>query len=233
MVGSPQLGFGLKKFVKKAAKGAYKYSGTKLVVKSNVALAKVSTKLALLPLKYLLKAAMVVGRTLCKAPMPVLQAGATAANVDPAFIPLFCLAVKENKFSLGSVRRLLPPALKIAAKMAAAGMFPPIVPVLAVVKRMPYVGKFADAGDVDTASAANPALQNAMRALEILALADHLGMLDEADAEAMGLGLDDRSAMQQVLAGAVEASGTLDKEAMVLGGVTAGAAVLGFYLLFR
>ena len=230
------LGFGFKKFVKKVGKGAYKYSGTKLAVKSTVAVTNVAVKLALLPLKYLLKAAMTVGRTLCNAPPQLLQLAAQQANVDPAFIPLFCAAVRENKFSLSSVRRLLPPALKIASKMAATGAFPPIVPVLAVVKRIPGMGKFAGSAiDTNTDSSRVAAVKKSMAALQIVALADHLGMLDGADADAMGLGPQERADLQGFLADQVTlaAAGDADRNAMILGGVTEATAGLGFYLLFR
>jgi hypothetical protein len=229
------LGWGIKKFAKKVGKGAYKYSGTKLAVKSSVAVTKVATKLALLPLKYLLKAAMTIGRTLCKAPPQALRLAAQQANVDPAFIPLFCAAVRENKFTLSSVRRLLPPALKVASKMAAAGAFPPIVPVLAVVKRLPYVGKFAGSEiDTNTDSSQIAAVKRAMTGLQIVALADHLGMLDGSDLSALGLGQQERIEMQGFLAGQVElAAAETDRNAMILGGVTAATAGLGFYLLFR
>jgi hypothetical protein len=234
------LGWGIKKFAKRVGKGAYKYSGTKLAVKTGVATTKLATKLALLPLRYLLKAAMTIGRTLCQAPPQVLQLAAQQANVDPAFIPLFCAAVRENKFSLSSVRRLLPPALKVASKMAAAGAFPPIVPALAVVKRLPYVGRFADSGgasggDVNVDSASVATVRKAMAAMQIVALADHLGMLDGADVDAMGLGLSERADLRAFLASQIALAGAdnTDRNAMILGGVTAATAGLGFYLLFR
>jgi hypothetical protein len=179
---------------------------------------------------------MTVGRTLCNAPPQLLQLAAQQANVDPAFIPLFCAAVRENKFSLSSVRRLLPPALKIAAKMAATGAFPPIVPVLAVVKRIPGMGKFAGSDiDVNTDSSNVVAVKRAMAGLQIVALADHLGMLDGADAEAMGLGPQERADLQGFLADQVTlaAADDADRNAMILGGSVVAATGLGFYLALR
>jgi hypothetical protein len=234
MTNAIDLGWSVKKFAKKVGKGAYKYSGTKLAVKSSVAVTKVATKLALLPLKYLLKAAMTVGRTLCKAPPQLLQLAAQQANVDPVFIPLFCAAVRENKFTLASVRRLLPPALKVASKMAAAGAFPPIVPALAIVRRIPGVGKFAGSDlDTNTDSAQVAAVKKAMNAMQIVALADHLGVLDGADAEAMGLGPQERAELQGFLAGQIGLTEVSDRNAMILGGTVVAATGFGLYLALR
>jgi hypothetical protein len=243
---APELGFGFKSIargVKKVGKGAIKVNTaivkktvvapTKFAVKTNVALAKMSAKLALLPLKYLIQAARKIGQTLCQAPPQLLEMAAAQANVDPAFIPVFCTAVRENKFSLGSVRRLLPPALKVASKMAAAGMFPPIVPALAVVKRLPYVGKFAGPDDVAQLRAdfRTPAVRNAIAAMGLVALIDYSGGLDDSDAAMMGLGPSERAQLRSYLAGEV---GTADdSHAIVLGGVTVALTGLGFYLLFR
>lgn len=191
---------------------------------------KLGEKLALLPLRYLIKAALSIGRTLCKAPPQLLELAATQAGVDPSFIPLFCKAVRENKFSLGSVRRLLPPALKVAAKLAAAGMFPPIVPALAIVRRIPYVGKFAGA---DFEHVNTPLVRKTMEAMQIVALADYLDCLDDADAETLKLGAPERAALYDVVAGQVELAEAADRNALVLGGVTIGVTALGFWLLFR
>lgn len=238
---APELGFGFKsikrgikkagKVTKKVGKVAVKASVAPITygVKANVALAKMGAKLALLPLKYLIKAARTIGVTLCNAPPPLLEQAAIQANVDPAFIPLFCTAVRENKFSLGSLRRLLPPGLKVAGKLAATGAFPPIVPVLAVVKRMPYVGRFADAEQ----GFPTPLMRNAVRAMSVVALADYAGALDDEDAAAMGLGPAERQDLQGILAGQIGAVEASDRNAVVLGGVTLGFTLLGFYLLFR
>ncbi len=233
--GFKSIGRGLKKVGKGAVKGAVKVGVKSITAPVAIAkripvagqLVKLGEKLALLPLRYLIKAALGIGRTMCKAPPQLLELAATQANVDPAFIPLFCTAVRENKFSLGSLKRLLPPALKVASKMAAAGMFPPIVPALAVVKRLPYVGRFADAdaGAVNTA-----VVRNGMRTLRMLALADRIGCLAPSDAAAVGLTRRDRVILQGALLGDIAKD---DRNAMLLGGVTVVATALGFYLLFR
>jgi hypothetical protein len=233
-----QLGFGFKSIgrgIKKGAKGVGR--GVVKVGKTGYAVGKFSVNLAALPLKYLLKAARAIGVTFCKAPPRLLEQAAIAANVDPKFLPLFCAAVRENKLGLGNVRRLLPPALKMAAKMAAAGAFPPIVPALAIIKHIPFVNQLVGPeSDVNVDSADVVAVQRAMGALQIVALADHLGMLDGADVEALGLGSDDRTVLQGLVAEQVAlaaAEDTTDRNAMILGGVTAATAGLGFYLSFR
>lgn len=243
----PQLGWGWRSIgrgLKKIGKGAVKVSVKSVTAPVSIAkkipvvgsVVKLAEKLALLPLRYLLKAAMTIGRTLCNAPPQLLQAAAIQANVDPVFIPLFCTAVRENKFSLGSVRRLLPPALKIASKMAASGAFPPIVPALAIVKRLPYVGRFVGPEiDTDTDSSQVAAVRQAMAALRIVALSDHLGMLDDADAAAMGLGPQERFELQGFLAGEIAAASDdqPDHSTAILGSFAAAAAGLGIYLSLR
>ena len=231
-----ELGFGFRSIgrgLKKAGRGVGRGVGKvgKGFIKLNVALIKLQAQLALLPLKFLLRAARKIGTTLCKAPEPVLKLACAQANIDPVFIPLFCTAVRENKLGLGSVRRLLPPALKVASKMAASGAFPPIVPVLAVVKRIPYVGRFAGPAELGAyaSNLRNPVLRPAVDTLEIMALADHLGLLEDADAQAMGLSSEDRAIMQGYLA-AAEAE-TTRSWIPVLG--VAGAFVLGVYLACR
>lgn len=208
--------------IKKVGKG---------VVKANVAVAKMQAKIVLLPLKYLVKAAMQVGRTLCKAPPQLLSMAAKQANVDPAFVPMFCTAVRENKIGIGSVKRMFPPALKIASKMAASGAFPPIVPVLAVVKHIPLVSRFAGADDLGSYASdlRNPAIRPAVDTMELLALSDYLGLLDDSDAVALGLSEEDRVAMQGYLAAAAtDTTNPYTKPLLAL------AAVLGVgYLVFR
>jgi len=236
--GFKSIGRGLKKAAKKTGRVAYKVTKKSITAPVSIAkkipiagsLVKMGEKLAKLPLKFLLKAALSIGRTFCKAPPLVLETACRAANVEPSFIPLFCKLVKENKFSLGSLKRVLPPALKVAAKMAAAGMFPPIVPALAVVKRIPFVGRYASS---EGPGPDNVVVRRAMQGLEILAVADYLGLIEPQDLGAMELGPKERAALRGVLAGAVEAGAATDKKAMVLGGVTIAATVLGFYLLFR
>jgi hypothetical protein len=221
-----ELGFGIRSVgrgLKKVGKG---------VVKANVAVIKMQAKLALLPLKYLVSAAVKIGRTLCKAPTPLLNAAALQANVDPKFVPLFCTAVRENKLGVGSIKRMLPPALKIAAKMAASGAFPPIVPVLAVVKHIPYVNRFASA-EMDLGSYASDLrkIRPAVDTMEMLALSDHLGLLGDADAAALGLSDDDRAAMQGYLAAAAADSGSGSK--WMPFGVIAIMLGIGFFIGWR
>lgn len=206
--GFRKIGRGLKKVgkgVKKVGKVAYKYSGTQLVVKSNIALAKLAAKLALLPFLLLLKAVRTLGRVICKAPPELLKIAAQQAGVDPVFIPAFCEAVRVNKWSLSSVRRMLPPALKIALKLGASGAFPPIVPALAIIKHIPGVGKFAgaDLGSYHSDPRVNPTLRYAIDLMETFAIADRLGMIQPMEAHAMGLGPQARQAMSSHLDGAI------------------------------
>lgn len=234
-----ELGWGWKSFkrvgrgLKRVGKGvikAHKVVG-KGIIKAHKAVIKATL---LLPLKFAVKAARKVGRILCKAPPMLLEAAALQANVDPAFIKLFCMVVRENKITVGTVRRLLPPALKIAAKLAAAGAFPPIVPVLAVVRRIPYISRFAGAELGAYASALrHPTLRPAVDAMEILALSDHLGLLDEADAHALGLSPDDRTAMQVHLAASMAASTAAAKQSPIPLLAAAGMTGVGVYLLIR
>jgi len=254
-----ELGWGWKSFkrvgrgLKRVGKGvikAHKVVG-KGIIKAHKAVIKATL---LLPLKFAVKAARKVGRILCKAPPMLLEAAALQANVDPAFIKLFCMVVRENKITVGTVRRLLPPALKIAAKLAAAGAFPPIVPVLAVVRRIPYISRFAGAelggrgsrhpwrrlrrfagAELGAYASAlrHPTLRPAVDAMEILALSDHLGLLDEADAHALGLSPDDRTAMQVHLAASMAASTAAAKQSPIPLLAAAGMTGVGVYLLIR
>ena len=238
-----ELGWGFKsikrgikkvgKGVKKVGKVAYKYSGTQFVVKSNIALAKLAAKLALLPFLLLLKAVRTLGRTLCKAPPELLKLAATQAGVDPVFIPAFCEAVRINKWSLSSVRRMLPPALKIALKLGASGAFPPIVPALAIIKHIPGVGKFAGAelGSYHSDPRVNPTLRYAVNLMETLAIADRLGMIQPMEAHAMGLGPQARQAMQQHLDGAIAEAQDVTAKRYISTAVTAGlVAIVGVSL---
>jgi LPXTG-motif cell wall-anchored protein len=217
---STELGFGFRSIgrgLKKVGKG---------VVKANVYAIKLQAKLLLLPLKYLVKAAVKLGRTLCKAPPQLLELAATQANVDPKFIPLFCTAVRENKIGIGSVKRMLPPALKIASKMAAAGMFPPIVPVLSVVKHIPYVNRFAGS-DLGSYASDLHKIRPAVDTMEMIALSDHLGLLGDADAAALGLSEEDRAVMQGYLAAAATDSSSTSWTPWV---AIAAMLGLGFFL---
>jgi len=236
----PELGFGFRKLgrgLKKVGKGAYKYSGTGLVVKGNIAFAKLSAKLALLPLKFLLKAVRALGKVICQAPPQLLNLAAQQAGVDPVFIPAFCTAVNLNKWSLSSVRRMLPPALKIASKLAASGAFPPIVPALAIVRHIPYVGKFAGAefGSYHS-DLRNPTLKKAVDTLEVFALADHLEAIDDNDVRAIGLSDVDREVLRGLLNSALLQEATIESEMrrmqlLALG--VAAAASFGVYLAIR
>lgn len=224
MPNSAELGLGFKSIgrgLKKVGRGAGKVG--KVAVKTGVAAGKLYAKLYLLPLQFAVKAAVKVGRTLCKAPRPLLDLAASQANVDPAFVTLFCKAINEGKISVGSVRRLLPPALKVASKLAATGAFPPIVPVLAVVKYLPFIGQFAGSAEADLGSYASDLrnIRSAVDTLEIFALSDHLGLLDEVDASKLGLSSEDRQTLQSHLAAATS-QGTLLPFALAvcaLGGV--------------
>lgn len=202
---SAELGFGLRSIgrgLKKAGKGVVKAHAVagKTALKAGVLYAK----LQLLPLRFLVKAVVKLGRVICKAPTLLLESSARLANVDPSFIPLFCTAVRENKIEIGSLKRLLPPALKIASKMAASGAFPPIVPALAVIKYVPFVNRFMGVDDLGsyTSDLRNPAIRPAVDTMEMLALSDHLGLLGDSDVAALGLSDDDRAAMQGYLAAA-------------------------------
>lgn len=247
------LGFGFRKLgrgLKRIGKVAYKYSGTGLVVKSNIALAKLSAKLALLPLILLRRAVRALGRVLCKAPPELLKLAAAQANVDPDFIPPFCAAVQVDKWNLSAVRKMLPPALKIALKLGASGAFPPIVPALAIIKHIPGVGKFAGVDDlgyyqnhgrwINTdgigsyhSSFRSPLLRQSVDTMHAVALADHLGLMEESEAAAMGLSGADREAMQGYLQGATLEAASTETKQRVLMGLLAGASVLGIALTAR
>jgi hypothetical protein len=235
-----ELGFGFRKLgrgLKKVGKGAYKYSGTKLMVKGNIAFAKLSAKLALLPLILLRKAVVTLGRALCKAPPQLLALAAQQANIDPNWVPLFCEAVRINKWGFSLVKKMLPPALKLASKLAASGAFPPIVPAMAIIKRIPGVGKFAgvELGSYRS-DLRNPVLKKATDTLEIFALADHLGMMDDADAQAMGLSDSDREVLQGLLNASASLGATIESEMRKLQFLALGvaaAAGFGVYLAVR
>jgi len=248
LVPAGDLGFGFRKIgrgfkkvgkaTKRVGKVAYKYSGTKFIVKSNIALTKLAAKLALLPLKFLLKAVRTLGRAICKAPPEVLNAAAQQAGVDPVFVPAFCEAVRINKWSLSSVRRLLPPALKIALKMGASGAFPPIVPALAIVKHIPGVGKFAgvDLGSYRSDPRRIPQLRHAIDLMQVMALADRVGLMTSEDAVKLGLDHGARQAMQTVLQGAILGEQDVEKALryaqLVALGLVATAGV-GLYITLR
>lgn len=206
-----ELGFGFRSIgrgFKKVGKGVGKVG--KGVGKVGVGAVKAVGNLALLPLKLLVKATVKLGRALCKAPPGLLELAAQQANVSPKFIPMFCAAVRTNRIGVSAVRRLLPPALKIASKMAASGAFPPIVPVLRVVRFIPGVNRFAGADDLGSygTDPRNPAIRAAVDTMELIALSDHLGLLEDADAAAMGLTGDDRALMQSHLAASISPTST-------------------------
>lgn len=197
-----ELGWGFRSIgraFKKVAKATV-VNPTKLAVKYTVvAPTKFALKYALaLPLKYLKKAVVALGRVLCKAPMVLLQQVASQYGINPDFPPIFCRLVREDRWNLGLIRKYLPTALKLAVKLGASGMFPPIVPVLAVIRHIPYLSRFAGADD-------NPALQGPMDMVQLYALSDYLGLMDDQDATLLGLTADDRDVMQGVLGEAVRA----------------------------
>jgi hypothetical protein len=244
-----ELGFGLRKVgrgLKKAGRGIKKVGKvavnpvamTKFAIKSNIAIAKLSAKLALLPLKFLIKAVRALGRVICKAPRELLNMAAQQAGVDPVFIPAFCQAVQEDKWSLSAVRRMLPPAMKIALKLGASGAFPPIVPALAIVKHIPGVGKFAgvEFGSYRSNIGGNPMLRHATDLMAAFALADRSGLMTEAEAAAMGLRTQDRQAMQTVLNDAILGAQEIEnmlRYGQLLSVGLAVAAGVGIYLTAR
>jgi len=229
-----QLGFGFRSIgrgLKKGVKGAVKYTvvaPTKFAIKSNIAIAKLSAQLAFLPLKYLKKAIVTLGRVLCRAPQVLLEQIASANGIDPAFVPAFCKLVALNSWSLGSIRKYLPTALKLALKLGAQGVFPPIVPALIIVKRIPFVGRFAgaDAG-FDRPGLQQPAVRASMRTLQLYALSDHLGLMDGDDAAALGLRDVDRVTLQGVLHNDIAAFNGADTSENAALGLAATAACIG------
>jgi len=231
---TPELGFGFKSIgrgLKKVGKGAYKYSGAGLIVKANIKLAQLSAKLALLPLKYLHKAIVALGRVLCKAPPILLEKVAQANGIDPAFVPAFCKLVAINKWNLSAIRKYLPTALKLALKLGASGAFPPIVPALIVIKRIPGVGRFAGAdARFDRPGLQHPAVKASMCTLQLYALSDHLGLMDADDAAQLGVGDSDRTTLQGVLFNDIAAfESNASREDLTLG-IAALAAGLGALL---
>lgn len=232
--GFRSIGRGLRRGIKGVAKGAVKgvVKGTtgvaKVAVKGAVGTVKLAANLALLPLRFLVKATVKLGRTLCNAPEPMLKLAATQAGVSPSFVPMFCKTIRENRVSLGAVRRLLPPALKISSKLAATGAFPPLVPILAVVKRIPFVSRLAGSELGSYASdLRSPKLRSAVDTMEIIALADHLDLLTDADAAALGLSDEDRAVMQSHLAASIasESAGARTWIPLVSAAAIVGAGV--------
>lgn len=232
-----ELGFGFRSIgrgFKKVGKGVGKVG--KGIGKVGVGAVKMAANLALLPLKLLVKATVKLGRALCKAPPGLLALAAQQANVNPKFIPMFCTAVRTNRIGVRAVRNLLPPALKIASKMAASGVFPPIVPVLRVIRYIPGVNRFAGADDLGSygTDPRNPSIRAAVDTMELIALSDHLGLLEDADAAAMGLTEDDRTFMQSHLAASISSTSTLASQPDWIPIAAAAAAVgFGVYLTRR
>jgi hypothetical protein len=134
--GTTDLGFSVKKAVKKGA------SGVKKGVQKGV---KVAVSIHTLPLKLMLKAAVSISKVVCMAPKPALEAAAVAASVNVNLVPTFCHAVKIR--NMGQIRGLLPPMIKMTAKLAATGAFPAAGPALQALKYIPGLSKFAGTDD--------------------------------------------------------------------------------------
>lgn len=247
MMTAPELGFGLRSIgrgIKKAGKGAYKVS--KATVKYTVIEpTKIAAKLAMLPLIYLRRAVVTIGRTLCKAPPELLRQVAVANGINPAFVPAFCEAVRINRWGLSAIKRYLPTALKLAIKLGATGAFPPIMPALRIARAIPGVSQFLGAGELgaiyDTKKFRNsPALRSSFAAMEMVAFADYLDLLDEVDVHVFKLSPEDRAKMQSVLAGsfaeAQSGFGGWQDPAFLRAMGTLGIAafpVIGLYVLTR
>lgn len=132
-----RFGISFKKLAKGVGKGISK--GAKGVAKGAKAVGKVAVSAALLPFKLamaaVIKLAIPLGRALCMAPPPILSVGAASAGVSMNVVPMFCTAL--NLRNMGEVRRLLPPVLKIAVKVAATGAVPGVGPALSAIRVVP------------------------------------------------------------------------------------------------
>lgn len=135
--GEDQFGISFKKLAKGVGKGIAK--GAKGVGKGAVAAGKVAAQAYLLPFKLALKAVIKLvipmGRALCAVPTPILSVGATAAGVSMNVVPMFCTAL--NLRNMAEVRRLLPPVLKIAVKVAATGAAPGLSQAINMIRIVP------------------------------------------------------------------------------------------------
>ncbi len=85
--------------------------------------------------KFIMRIARPLARVICRVPRWILRRGAQAAGVNPRYISSFCKAVRIR--NMNQIRRLLPIAMAIGVKIAAQGAFPPIVPVMRFIKRIP------------------------------------------------------------------------------------------------
>jgi hypothetical protein len=151
---------------------------------------------------------------------------------------MFCTAMRGS-ISFTTAKKLFRPGLKIAVKLAATGAFPPIVPVVSVVNKIPFVNRFAGADEFGAhrANLRDPVLVEALGTLELLALADYAGCMTDGDARAIGLTDKDRTQMQSMLAdtiaGATDAPASAGKAGWIMSLGLLAMSVGGFYWLMR
>lgn len=179
--GTDELGFSLRKIGKGIAKGAK--SVGKGVAKGAKAAASVATLPFRLAMQAVLKLTIPLGRALCTVPKPILSAGATSASVNVNVVSMFCTAL--NLRNMDEVRKLLPPVLKIAVKVAATGAVPGVGPALAAIRAVPglrlipglsFLAGTAVAGDPITAT-----IDGFGAALESISDADIAAAIDGND----------------------------------------------------
>jgi hypothetical protein len=164
-----ELGFSIKKFVKKAASKAG--GGAAWVGKKAGSAIKYAS---LAPLKLALKAARGATKVLCNAPEIVLTAATAQAGVPMGKIKLFCRAVQVQNF--GDIKAMLPSAVKVMAALAASGAVPGAGPALSVVTKLMKIPGL---------SGADPELQGAYLEEQLAGLYDSIGD-DELRAAVLG-----------------------------------------------
>lgn len=117
-----------KKYLKKAGSAA-------------VSTAKTAAKVAAAPYYFAYKQVMKylpkLAATLCSVPQNIINVGAKAAGVDAKYVPMFCQAIKIN--NKAEIKKLLPPMLKIAVKVAASGAAPGVAQTLNTIRAVPGV----------------------------------------------------------------------------------------------
>jgi len=102
---------------------------------------KTAVKVAAAPYIFAYKKVMALlprlANTLCAVPQTIVQIGANSAGVDAKYVPLFCQAIKIN--DTAQIKKLLPPVLKIAVKVAASGSAPGVNQALSIIRNVPGV----------------------------------------------------------------------------------------------
>jgi len=132
-----RVGRGIKRGARGAKRGVK--SGTRVVVKAG----KTAVQLHKLALKLALAFAIRLGKVICATPEGVLRIGAASAGVNFDIVPLFCQALRVR--NIATIRANLPAIIKLALKLTASSAVPGLGPVLATMKFVPGLSKFAGA----------------------------------------------------------------------------------------